>query len=330
MAGTPGPEEQRALSSLPAVVELAFHPGGQAPRSEAMEQWLLGLAERSGGRVTFHREDAHTDPHPPSVRLQAPGGSSIRYHFVPHGPELPPFEALLWELAQPQPDGPARGSPLGGDGTPRELLLFVSEHCTNCPAGVRTVNGLAVELPRLSVHVLEALVHTELAEMHAVKSVPTLLVDGALRYVGEMDRERLHAVLASEDPRTLRQEQTRQHIQGGRAKEAGAWIAEGGDPTFLLGDLRTSTFQSRVGLLLALEEALELRPECLDPLVTPMLALLEAEDAGLRGDVADLLGKIGRPEALQPLERLGEDPNPDVAEAAQDAVEAIREARRGP
>ena len=102
-------------------------------------------------------------------------------------------------------------------------------------------------------------------------------------------------------------------------------IAAMEDPSFLVQDLEKSTFQDRVGLLLALDEALEARADCLEPMVKGLLPCLDADDPALRGDMADLLGKIGHPDALPSLERLSQDTNPDVAEAAADAVESIRE-----
>jgi HEAT repeat protein len=45
----------------------------------------------------------------------------------------------------------------------------------------------------------------------------------------------------------------------------------------------------------------------------------------LRGDTADLLGQIGHPSAREALKSLLKDPNPDVAEIAKEALEALRD-----
>jgi HEAT repeat protein len=52
--------------------------------------------------------------------------------------------------------------------------------------------------------------------------------------------------------------------------------------------------------------------------------MLSHYDARIRGDVADLLGKIGDPAAIPHLEPLISDPDPDVAEAAVDALEELK------
>ena len=49
----------------------------------------------------------------------------------------------------------------------------------------------------------------------------------------------------------------------------------------------------RIGLMMAAEEALEADRAALDGLVADLLPTLRTEDAVLRGDTADLLGKIG-------------------------------------
>jgi HEAT repeat protein len=167
--------------------------------------------------------------------------------------------------------------------------------------------------------------HTDLAEKHNIQSVPTLLIDEELRYVGALDEEKLYSLLQKEDSLSLLEEQMRQKLQGGGAEEVAEWIAGGGDPSFLAPDLGRSTFQERIALLLTLEEALERDPRCLDGMVDPLLPHLETGDASVRGDIADLLGKIGLQKALPALKKLLQDPDPNVVEAATEAVESIEE-----
>jgi hypothetical protein len=206
------------------------------------------------------------------------------------------------------------------------MLLFVSTHCPNCPQAVRTVHSLTRRLPNLAVHLFEAMLHTDLAEKHTIQSVPTLLIDRDLRYVGGLEEEKLHSLLSAGDPESFLHEKIRKQIkEGGSALEAAEWIAGGGDPSFLATDLGESTFEERIALLVALEEALETDPRCLDRMVDPLLPLLEAENASVRGDIADLLGKIGERRALPAVRKLLEDPDPNVVEAAEDAVETLEQ-----
>jgi HEAT repeat protein len=59
-----------------------------------------------------------------------------------------------------------------------------------------------------------------------------------------------------------------------------------------------------------------------------LVDVLASPDGALRGDTADLLGQIGDGRAVEALEALRSDPNPDVAEVAADAIEQIRQAGR--
>jgi HEAT repeat protein len=75
--------------------------------------------------------------------------------------------------------------------------------------------------------------------------------------------------------------------------------------------------------MMAVETALESDRAALDGLVPGLVPILGSEEAVLRGDTADLLGRIGHRTARDPLRMLLEDPNPDVAEIASEALEEI-------
>ncbi len=325
-ASPEGSKHARPFSSLPGKMTLIYTPGGEEPASRAMEAWVHALAEEAAGRIVCKKTEDEDPPFLPALSLRTGASSSVHYHFVPEGPEVPVFRDFLWEVASRDRSEGAGQPEAAQPGPPREMLLFVSTHCPNCPRAVRTVQALAGKLPNLAVHLFEAMHHTELAEEHGVRSVPTLLIDRELRYVGDLDEEKLSSILRTEDPESLLHEKVRQQIKGGNALEAAKWIAGGGDASFLAPDLGKSTFEERIALLLALEEALEAAPRCLDRLVDPLLPYLETADASVRGDIADLLGKIGDRRALPALKRLCLDPDPNVAEAAAEAAEAVEQA----
>jgi glutaredoxin len=319
-------DRDRPFSSLPETLTLRYTPGGEEKAAGAMESWVHALGDEAAGRLVFEKGEAQDQPFLPALSLRMGSASRVHYHFVPEGPELPVFRDFLWDAASRGISERTDSAVPDNSGPHHEMLLFVSAHCPNCPYAVRTVQALAGKLPNLSVHLFEAMLHTELAETHNIQSVPTLLIDQELRYVGGLDEEKLSSILQTTDPETLLHEKIRKQIkEGGGALEAAEWIAGGGDPSFLATDLGESTFEERIALLVALEEALETDPRCLDRIVEPLLPYLEAEHASVRGDIADLLGKIGDPKALPGLQKLLEDPDPNVAEVAEEAVEAIEE-----
>jgi glutaredoxin len=319
------PYRDRPLSDLPQTLALTYYAGGGEEAALAMDRWVETLAEEGGGKLVFERPEVEGQPFLPSLCLRTGAASAFHYHFVPEGPETAVFREFLWEAAAqrvPARAGSAQAEPAG---PPHEMLLFVSTHCPNCPHAVRTVQALTRKLPNLSAHLFEAMLSTDLAERNDIRSVPTLLVDQDLRYVGGLDEEKLLAILRAREPESLLHEKLRKQIQEGGAEETAEWIAGGGDPSFLASDLGKSTFQERIALLLTLEEALARDPRCLDRIVGPLLPHLETGDASVRGDIADLLGKIGDRKALPALKKLCRDPDPNVVEAATEAVESIEE-----
>jgi hypothetical protein len=321
-----GADHDRPFSSLPETLTLKYCPGGDDPVATAMEGWLEALAQEAAGRLVFERAEAQEQPFLPSLSLETESASRVHYHFVPEGPELPVFREFIWNASSRVASESTDTGSADASAPRHEMLLFVSAHCPNCPHAVRTVHRLAGMLPNLSVHLFEAMLHTGLAEKHAIQSVPTLLIDGELRYVGGLEEQKLYSLLSAGDPESFQQEKIRKQIkEGGSALEAAEWIAGGGDPSFLAEDLGESTFEERIALLCAMEEALETDPRCLDRMVAPLLTYLESEHPSVRGDIADLLGKIGDPQALPAVKKLLEDPDPNVVEAAQEAVETLEE-----
>jgi len=311
------------LTLLDRTVEMIFSPGGDPRASDALEKWVHERVRESGSKLVLVPGDPDCQPFLPALTPKGPGEPRIHYHFVPAAREEEPFQELLWQLAgeKSSADPLDRGGIVRQD--PAEVLLFVSNHCPNCPHAVRTVNTLALESRAFSVHVLDVMQHSAAAELFHVRSVPTLLIDRQVPFVGAIDPDRFLRLIEQRHSTAALQHQIRALIQDGHVSEAGRLMAVGIDPSFLAPQFEKATFQDRLALLATFEEALEIDPRCLDPLAQALLPFLHVEVAPVRGDVADLLGKIGHPIALPSLRQLCEDPDPDVAEAALEAVRSI-------
>ena len=105
--------------------------------------------------------------------------------------------------------------------------------------------------------------------------------------------------------------------------DAAKALCEGDEGEQFLFAWRKSVTFERVGLMLVIEEALEGDCAALEGLVGGLIKVLQAPDATLRGDTADLLGQIGNPAAVPALKELLNDPNPDVADVAAEALEEL-------
>jgi thiol-disulfide isomerase/thioredoxin len=218
-----------------------------------------------------------------------------------------------------------------------DLLLFVAPGCTACPHQIRSVATLAVASEKVGVEVVNTVHEPELAAQYQVRSVPTTVVDDELIMVGVIPPSELALrILARKSPQgdkllfgSL--------VQAGRFSDAAAriWDSEDEEGLEAFAELwEKSTQESRVPLFLVIEEALTVDPRCLDPLVPDLIAHLEGTDdaqgrtmdASRRADTADLLGRIGHPDAATVLKSLLNDPDSEVVEAAEEALEEMEEA----
>jgi glutaredoxin len=253
------------------------------------------------------------------LTLRAGDRDVIHYRAVPEGPEEAPFlEALLALIeSESSPDAPGLNRPM-------QLVVFIAPTCPNCPQAVRAVTALAVANRHLSATIVDATEHQEWAQSIGVRSVPLTVVDEALTLVGVISEDELsdRIMMASgpEGDRTI----FRSLVDAGRFSAAAARLLEGKAYDAFADRWLSSTLESRIGLVLTAEEALALSSGALDALVPELLAVLESPDAALRGDTADLLGRIGDSRAIPALKALCDDANEDVAEAAHDALEEIR------
>lgn len=307
---------------IPPLV-LRFHPG---PGPSELGAALKGIAEAviaaAAGGAVLREEASGEPPARPALTISAPGRGDIHYLALPEGRETGPFvEAMIAEGPASMEAGLVER--LRGIEKPVELYVFMASQCPHCPNAVRAANALALASERISTFVIDAQRFAELAARFKVATVPRTIIDGGLCLIGVKPvREFAEIVLSAGTP-DYRQHHLLSLLETRRVEEAVDLIcAPGGDEAFLT-LWQTSTTTSRMALLLAEEKALERSPRSLDGIVPGLADLLGSDDATLRGDTADLLGKIGHPDARPALQKLLSDPNPDVAEIAAEVLEEL-------
>jgi len=213
-----------------------------------------------------------------------------------------------------------------------DILLFTSPGCTMCPHQVRTLATLTLASPLIVAEIVDVQQEPELARQYQVAAVPTTVVDDELVVVGvKHPIQMAEILLAREGPEGERALVT-SFLETGRMEEAADRILYGPDPGATLKAFLElwvgSTMQDRMALTLLAETVLDQNPEGMDGLVPPLLMGLQeegplTEDPSRKGDTADLLGRIGHPDARPVLGLLADDENPEVAEAAADALEEL-------
>lgn len=93
---------------------------------------------------------------------------------------------------------------------------------------------------------------------------------------------------------------------------------------FISDMLADENIRVRLGTAALVEELARERPDDVKRIAPAVAELLRHEQPNLRGDAAYVLGVIKDPRSTGPLEEALGDANPDVREAAQEALEDIR------
>jgi hypothetical protein len=210
-----------------------------------------------------------------------------------------------------------------------ELLLFVAPGCPACPHQLRSVATLALASPRVSVEIVDAQQEAEIAAQYEISAVPTTIVDDELIMVGVIPAGELAWRLLERQGPEAEKVVFNALVESGRISDAAERLSDGRATKAFLELWSRSTLESRMGLFLVAEEALQWNPEALDDLGRLLIEELQGDgplpqDPTRKGDTADLLGQIGHPDARPVLEALSRDPNQEVAEAAEDALAELR------
>jgi thiol-disulfide isomerase/thioredoxin len=232
----------------------------------------------------------------PCLTLATGTTGNIHYLTAAEGRELLPFlDALAWLGKATAIPGLMKLDSMLGLSTPVEILVLMAEACPHCPAVVRSALALAALQPLLKLIIVDAVYFHDLAERYKVKSTPTTIIDQGLTMVG--------------------------HV----TEDAAQLLCRENGPDAILPIYRSKEFSVRMGALVTMEEALALNPRILDPVVDELGSLLFDDEVALRGDTAELLGKIGNPAAIPALRKALEDPDPDVREAVEEALQLLEE-----
>jgi hypothetical protein len=322
---------QAATENLTRPVKLLLNSA--APEAP-FERNLFSIARQVAG-VSMHRVDIDEGSgsifaNKPSITLEAGALRNIHYFAAPEGPELAPFlDAAKWlGHGEPIPDSEALRA-LDRVSSPVHVLVLMAAACPHCPGVVRKVLSASVRQPLVTACIVDAVEFQDLAEQYRVKSTPTIIVNEGTTLVGALSEAQLVDAITRASQGGSLTDIVESMIAAGRAEDAAELICREKGPGSILPLYRSQEFAVRMGALVTFEAALELDPRSLDPVVGELITLLSDADVGLRGDTAELLGKIGDPSAIPALKKATQDPDPDVREAAEEALAAMEPQHSG-
>jgi hypothetical protein len=302
-------------------------PGGEGlllvtsddPRSRRLADYCDSLSAQLPGLGVSRRHE----PGPSPPRLILPGG--VNYIGVPDGHETAPFmDAVAGRLPPPQRPLIDR---LTAVMLPSALSLYISSRCTFCPLAVRSLVPIAIAQPRLRLTVIDAELFPELAEREQVLALPTLIIDGRLRWSGTIDAAEVVELLAGADPAAIGPVALEMMLKEGRAREVASMMRECGRVFPALSDLLAhDEWPVRLGAMVTAEELAGLDAGLAQALIDRVWECFAAAGEPAKGDMLYLIGEIGRREEIQRMRAaVGDDPSADVQAAAEEAVGKIEE-----
>jgi len=191
---------------------------------------------------------------------------------------------------------------------------------------VGLVNQLALASIYLEVTIIDVTLFADFAQKYSIRAVPTLVIDGQDKLVGNISEDLLVDKLTNQSPATFHPDSFKKIVKEGDAdKLAGMMAADGDVYKGALELLADPDWSVRMGMMVVLEEVAGRSPVLVQRVYPYLVDLLDQGDANQRKDMAYLLGIIGNVSVLEPLKVMLNYSNPEVAEAAFEAVQQIQE-----
>jgi glutaredoxin len=302
----------------PAVIKVNLTNDDLSKQFRTFIEALATVSSKLQPIYTTYAESA-----PPTIEITP----NLRYMALPGGREMPPFLRSLISRSNGKTSLAERTlSELSKFISPTKLEVMVSPTCPHCPIVVGLVNQLAVTSSYLEVTIIDITLFAEFARKYNIRAVPTLVIDGQEQLVGNISEDLLVDKLTNQSPAAFRPDSFRKIVKEGDAEKlAGMMVADGDVYGGALELLADPDWSVRMGMMVVLEEVAMRSPDLVQRAYPYLVDLLNHGDANQRGDMAYLLGIIGDGRVLDPLKMLLNDMNPEVAEAAFEAVQKIQE-----
>lgn len=312
-------------SQLNTKIELKIlqtdHP--ETPLFESTIQQL----QRSAQKMTLVPEKLDPD----NLQLDLPGfqmADNIKFYALPLERELDPFlEGLSWIKTGISPAEKALKAELEKIDIPVHLRLYIALACPHCPAMAKTALMLAAENPNINLEIIDGSMFPQIAAEDKVMSAPTLILDHDFRWTQAVSPEEIMEMILHRDPSMLSARTLRAVLEEGKA----SWLTDQMVNSNRIFDsfvklLLHELWSVRLGAMVVVEELAGKAPELSATLCTTLLEQFDAQQIPVKGDMLYAMGETGDSETLEWIqENLPHFDHPDLEDAANDAMETIRE-----
>ncbi len=264
------------------------------------------------------------------LALSGPHGEGVRYAALPLDGEWAPFIATLAAAADIECQTLKYTQQYAARF--KELVLetevYVTPQCPHCAQMVTYMNAITLLNEGLTTWIIDASRFMKRATELGIRSTPTLVIDKQIRWVGQTKLEDLLTVLGP-DPQpwvtTLKSQLT-----NGTLEDLLPTLIEKPDAIRALPKLLQEQEISLHMSVLRIVEELTVTHHDLACLMGPSLCeLLRNDQPQIRGDAAYAIGLLGDECFKEVLRNCLGDPDPDVRETIEEAIEMIAEQNRG-
>lgn len=229
--------------------------------------------------------------------------ANIAYQAVPEGRELNPF---LEALSAATLDEAKQAAVVGQDiALPAELVLYIAMQCPYCPQTVEQLTALAEANSALRIAIVDGLLFDQEAKAQSIRSVPTLILDDRMRWVGHIDMQEVIDQCVRRDPTQLSPASLRRMLESGDAARAAALMIDAGRIFPALIDLLVhESWSVRLGAMVTVEFLADQAAQLTDRLTAPLWQGFDALSEPVQGDVVQVLGQIASETARSCLQRI--------------------------
>lgn len=314
---------KQVCKDLVHPVEFTFYQKEESDFGRKMESFVGEVSALSEGKIRYMKGHSDSDlPLTPCFQIGAEGQTAITYAAVPLGHQFKPFAKAIEQIGLGHRT--ATGANIDPSTLQAELQVLISENCPRCPVVVEAVVQLSRNHSQIIPSIVDAEQFPKMAKEFGVKSVPATVLDKRLVLIGNVSSDRLIELMESRGTPEFEKEVVRSLVDTGRIPDAARSLEQDSGREVVLALMQNPEFSKRLSGLMVVETALEENAASVRAMVPSLVKMLSHEDSRIRGDIADLLGRVGDPQVIRYLEPLSSDPDPDVVEAAVEAIEELR------
>lgn len=256
-------------------------------------------------------------------------GSNLIYRAVPFGPELEPFLTALSHLNDSRSE---LDDPIIQDLAnipPAELNMYIAPTCPFCPGVLQQLLPLPFAVPSLRLTVTDGMLFTEFAEQDDIRSVPTVILDDAFRWSGQIDQSEIIEALTHRDPTNVKRS-TLQHLlldeEEGAYRLAAMINSQGVIFPAFFDLLLDETFTTRLAAMVVMETLAEENPDLARTALNPLVERFESAADPVKGDVLYILGELKSKQAVPFIKTVLEgNYTEEVKEGAREALDELKD-----